>query len=134
MRRLRGYFGAAALACVLGAGCGEELGPERFRTAVVRGTIRVGSRPVGRGWVEFSPADGTIGKVRSARLAADGSFVAEGVSVGRNQIGVVGAPLDARMSRIFHPLGSPVRRNVLEQGTTLSVDLLSETVPGANEP
>jgi len=38
MRRLRGYLGAAPILLVLGSGCGEELGPERFSTRSCAGS------------------------------------------------------------------------------------------------
>ena len=55
-------------------GCGKVLGPERMPVASVSGVVREGRRPVGGGWIEFIPVDGTIGNQRSARLHADGSY------------------------------------------------------------
>jgi hypothetical protein len=66
----------------LSFGCAEELGPEPMTTANVRGTIRFRGHPVGPGWVEFAPTDGTVGLVSSARLNADGTFRARRVPVG----------------------------------------------------
>src|SRR4051794_23364773 len=60
-------------------GCAEELGPERFVTTRVTGIVREGREPVSAGFIEFSPIDGTVGKLTSAPIGRDGRFVAEGV-------------------------------------------------------
>ncbi|HKI20908.1 MAG TPA: hypothetical protein VKA15_23655, partial [Isosphaeraceae bacterium] len=61
----------------------------------VRGVVTEGRRPVGGGWIEFVPVDGTIGKLRSARLNADGSFEAKGVAVGVNLVRIVSARIES---------------------------------------
>ncbi len=75
---------AAVSWIVLGAcGCSEELGPERFATAKVRGMVTVGKSPVSGGWIAFDPVEGTRGNLRIARIRPDGSFEADRVPVGR---------------------------------------------------
>jgi hypothetical protein len=116
-----------AVVLALASGCGEELGPVRFRTTRVAGVVREGSRPVRGGWVEFLPVEGTVGNVRSAPIRGDGTFAAEGVAVGRNAIGIAGAPLNPALSHDFHPFRTPIRRDIpagLE--TRLSIDLYEE--------
>lgn len=144
----------AALLCV---GCAEELGPVPMPVARVRGVVREGDRPLRGGWIEFIPTGGTIGNLRSARLAPDGSFDADGVAVGVNAIRVVDAPIEAaahvmlfaqpelkwaaivrgsdgRVSasapaRLFIPFSSPIRRAVAaEAAAPLDVDVVAEAV------
>jgi hypothetical protein len=75
-----------AISVLLAMGCREELGPEPMPTTRVSGRVHIRTQPVGGGWIEFYPTDGTIGKVRSARLRPDGTFDADRVSLGRNAI------------------------------------------------
>ena len=87
-----------ALAC---PGCGEELGPEAMPTARVSGAVRVGRRPVGGGWIEFLPVDGTVGSLEMARLGPDGTFLAARVPVGRVAIRIVHPPFPLPCLRNF---------------------------------
>lgn len=89
-RRLR----ILLVAMLAPAGCGGAFGPERMETTAVSGRVRVGDRPVTRGWVEFMPVDGTIGRLRSAAIRPDGSFSATKVPVGRVAIRIAGPPLE----------------------------------------
>ena len=117
------------LAAALSTGCAEELGPERWQTTRVTGVVTEGKKPVGRGWIEFLPADGTVGTMRSAPLGPDGRFEAVGVAVGTNRIGVAGAPIGNReFRRLFDPLGSPIRRTITKATAVdgLKIDLLDE--------
>lgn len=84
-----------SLACLLLAvsGCGRAWGPERMPTTTIRGRVLLDGRPIGPGWLEIVPIDGTKGRLRSAPLAADGSFVADGVPVGRVAVRLAGRPL-----------------------------------------
>src|SRR6185312_7714447 len=129
-RRRRYWIGGVALAVALAVapGCSEELGPERWETARVSGVVRHRGQPVGGGFIEFLPAEGTVGNLRSAPIGPDGRFEVEGVAVGVNRVGLVGAPLatlEAR--REFDPLGSTVRRTIPRGGVTgLTIDLLEE--------
>jgi hypothetical protein len=113
---------------LLASGCAEELGPERKETTRVVGVVREGRRPIGRGWVEFVPADGTVGNLRSAPLRPDGSFIADGVAVGVNRIGLTGAPLESPGGRnVFNPLTSQVRREIPRTPSgPLTIDVLEE--------
>jgi magnesium transporter len=134
-RRTHGrcLFAATLISACL-AGCSEELGPEQFTTTTVRGVVRVAGRPVPGGWVELSPAHGTRGNLRSARIGPDGTFRAEKVAVGAILLGFdnlrVGAipgpdgpvpPYEFRLNR------SPIRRDVPDRPEVeLVIDLLDE--------
>lgn len=118
-----------ALVAGLAPGCAEELGPVRRETTRVAGVMTVGHAPVVRGWVEFLPADGTVGDLRSAPLGPDGSFEVDGVAVGLNRVGIDGAlagtPPEFR--RLFDPLGTPIRRQIPRSGGgLLKIDLIDE--------
>ena len=80
------------LAATMLAGCRDPTGPESFRTTTIRGRVHWNGRPIGPGWLEIMPVDGTLGLPRSAPVAADGSFVADGVPVGRVAIRLAGPP------------------------------------------
>lgn len=121
---------AALLLLGAGAiGCGEELGPERFESGRVEGTIRLGGRPIPSGWVEFFPIDGTRGNLRSAPIRADGSFAASGVPAGRVAVRLVdayGPPIPTSLGPVrFSTFGSfqtPIRAMV-PAGTTTCLDI-----------
>ncbi len=119
--------GGFAVVVGLAAGCGEEVGPERMRTTRVSGVVRVGDRPVGGGWIEFIPIDGTVGNMRTAPLEPDGSFVATRVAVGTNIVGLAHAPIALPGGRLFETFHSPIRRDIpAGPSTHLSLDLLAE--------
>ncbi len=119
--------GGFAAIVVLAAGCFEELGPEPMRTTRVSGVVRVGDRPVGGGWIEFIPVEGTVGNMRTAPLASDGTFVATRVAVGINIIGLAHAPIALPGGRLFETFQSPIRRDIpAGPSTHLSLDLLAE--------
>src|SRR5262249_19496563 len=82
-------------------GCSEELGPERMETATVSGIVREGLRPVGGGWIEFTPIDGAVGLLRSAPIQPDGHFVVDRVALGKNGIGFADAPIRIPGGRRF---------------------------------
>jgi hypothetical protein len=113
---------------VLAAGCAEELGPERRVTTRVTGVVREGARPVGGGWVEFWPTDGTVGDLRSAPIGPDGRFDADGVAVGRNRVGLVAVPSQVPNCRFyFDPLRTSIRRDVpAGPRADLTIDLYQE--------
>lgn len=129
---MRGHAGylrvAVTLLAALIPGCREELGPEQFTTTRVSGTITMGGRPIGKGWVEFIPTEGTVGKLRSAPIRPDGSFEADRVAVGWNQIGLVNAPIDRGLALEFHPLSSPIRRKIPADRSEIEIDLLDEAI------
>lgn len=122
--------GLVLIAAAFASGCSEELGPVPMPVARVRGVMREGSRPVGGGWIEFTPVDGTIGKLRSARLRADGKFEADGVAVGINQVRIVNATIGGSPYRgIFSASMSPIRREIAPDGTgAIEIDLITEAV------
>jgi len=126
-------FLLAALS-VLAAGCREELGPEVWKTTRVTGTVREGRRPVGGGWIEFYPVDGTVGTFRVAPIGPDGSFAVEGVAVGMNTIGLAEAPIVGPYRHRFRSYQSPIRRRVPPgPAMTLDLDLVEEAAPRARD-
>ncbi len=85
------------------------------------------------GWIEFLPAEGTVGNLRSAPIGADGSFQADGVAIGTNFIGLT----DAKVSipggwRRFQttskpPEGVHIERKIPPSSSSpLVIDLLEE--------
>jgi hypothetical protein len=112
------------------AGCGRVLGPEAMPVAAVRGVVTEGNRRVGGGWIEFIPVDATIGKLRSARLNADGTFEATRVAVGVNLVRVVHARIESPVvAQVVGAFSSPIRRKVSpDDHQTFSIDLLEETL------
>ncbi len=133
---------AVSLVAIGTSGCSEELGPERFPTARVRGVVTIGRRPVSGGWIAFDPAEGTRGNLRIARIQTDGSFEADGVPVGRVRIGLddiriaPGAPIAGSFdSRVFRLFRSPIRRTIPAGGDTdLPIDLLEEASDARKRP
>jgi len=118
-----GILGSVLLAL---AGCGEELGPEAMPTVPVRGRVHVRGRPVGGGWIEFRPVEGTVGLPRSARLRSDGTFLADGVPVGRVAIRLVHPPFPRPSGRLFEQF-SILRRDVPPSGSDpFDIDLARE--------
>jgi hypothetical protein len=110
-------------------GCREELGPTPMPTTRVTGSVREGAQPIRGGWIEFLPVDGTVGNLRSAPIGPDGRFVADGVAVGKNQIGLVAAPIRTLPARRFLTTSSPVRRAIPGGPTTdLTIDLIEEAI------
>ena len=111
----------ASILCAFASGCSEELGPERFLTTTVNGRLVSLGKPVGPCWIEFIPADGTTGNLRTARVTADGSFHADKVPVGRVAIALARIPIESIPTtsglvptRIFHFTGTPIRRTIPE--------------------
>ncbi len=115
---------------LLAPGCSEELGPEHFPTSRVVGRIVEGGNPVGGGWIEFIPTDGTVGNLRSARIGKDGSFHADRVAIGQNVIRLVNAPISIPGGNIlFGKFSSPIRRKVPARPEwSLTIDLVEELV------
>jgi hypothetical protein len=131
--RLRSLPLLPALAVLL-SGCAEELGPIPRRTARVSGRVHLGTTPIGSGFVEFYPVGGTVGNLRSAPLASDGTFEAHGVAVGTNLVRIVNPPFplpvlfSSPQGRIgFEEFTSPIRRDVRD-GASLEIDLQDERI------
>ena len=125
-------------------GCGDELGPERFETTSVRGSVQIGGRPVGGGYIEFHPAAGTRGNLRVGPIGPDGSFTLNRVPVGAVVIGLarlpvasvpsVRGPVDPRIFRITGPV--PIRRTI-PPGSPAQlppIDLIEEAARSARRP
>lgn len=115
---------------MLTAGCAEELGPVPMPVTRVRGLVKEGARRVSGGWIEFLPVEGTIGKPRSARLATDGTFDADGVALGTVAIRLVNVPTETRAyQRIFSAFSSPIRRRVTDPPSgAVVIDLDEEAI------
>ena len=127
-----------ALLGLLAPGCAEELATERPATARIQGVVRVGDRPVGGGWIEFLPVEGTVGNLRSAPLGPDGRFQVSGVAVGRNLVRLVRSPIelptpspDPRLG--FGQFTSPLRVEVRE-GASIDLDVRAEAQRLRREP
>jgi hypothetical protein len=127
MRRVAMLLLSLALASL--PGCAEELGPEEMPVTKVKGRVTEAGRPVNKGWIEFYPVDGTIGKIRSARLAEDGSFEADGVAVGVNLIRLQTREIlsSTTEKRMFGAYSSPIRRKISQEPAgPISIDLIEE--------
>ena len=116
--------------CLSSPGCGDALGPEKMPVATVDGRVRENGRPVSRGWIEFVPVDGTVGRLRSVRLGRDGAFHATKVPVGLNLIRLVNVDyFDPRARRVFGAFNSPIRRRISEQpGKSIEIDIIEEAI------
>ena len=125
MQPIRRRFGPSLVIWVglmalvfIGLGCGEELGPERFTTAQVRGRVVLGNQPVGGGFIEIHPTQGTQGNFQVGQIGSDGLFQINHAPVGEvilsltllpvGSIPSVGGPTDPRRfdlrSRLYQPL------------------------------
>ena len=81
--RISGFARPCLLArALLSVGCRDALGPEKMVTTTVNGTVTQAGKPLSRGWIEFIPVDGTVGRMRSARIQKDGTFHATKVAGG----------------------------------------------------
>ena len=140
-----GLIRLVALALVGGvlSGCAAELGPERFETTTVRGIIVVGGRPVGGGFIEFQPVDGTKGNLRVGPIAPDGTFQLDRVAVGRVAIGLSRMPVGSIPSvkgpvdpRQFSITRKPVRRSIPAQNPSQlpPIDLIDEAARMVRQP
>jgi hypothetical protein len=106
------------------AGCREELGPEPMPTTTVTGRIHVAGAPIGGGWVEFHPVEGTVGLMRSAPLALDGTFRADKVPVGRVLIRLEHPKVVPTVMESLPPLAPP--RREIRGPCNLDLDLAAE--------
>ena len=118
------------LLLVMTAGCREELGPVRFPTTRVSGTVTEGGRPLARGWIEFIPVDGTVGNLRTGRIQPDGSFAVDGVAIGENALRLAYAGIRfPGGEQLFGRFTTPIRRVVPAQSASpLKIELLEEAV------
>ncbi len=122
---------AGCLAC---AGCSQEFPAEKFETTRVEGKISVAGKPLTSGFIQFAPVDGTLGHLRSSFILPDGSFVVDGVGVGRNLVGlagVFGPPIYTKYGtmtfRDFHDYQSPIRKEIPSGKVAhVEIDLLTE--------
>jgi hypothetical protein len=130
-RRLSWLHSIALVGLAAGSpGCSEELGPERMLVTRVTGVVRHGQSPVSAGWIEFMPVDGTVGKLRSAKIRNDGKFEVDRVPVGLNLIRLANAPLGSvGAEQLFGSYRSPIRRTVSAQSTApIVIDVRDEAI------
>ncbi len=128
-RRTVAWLCPLTLSCLVGSsGCTASLVPERMPVTSVRGKVTENGHPVQGGWIEFVPVDGTVGKLRSARLHADGTFLADRVPVGLDLIRLVNVDIgDKNAKWLFGAFHSPIRRVIpAQQGAPLAIDLVDE--------
>jgi hypothetical protein len=113
-------------------GCHDALGPEKMITTTVLGTVTQDSKPVTQGWIEFVPVDGTVGRMRSARIQKDGTFHATKVAVGLNLIRLVSTDIEhLDMRQGFGQFASPIRRTITnEPGDRVHIDVIEEYLKG----
>ena len=115
-------------------GCSEELGPEGMRTTSVHGKITQTGRAIDGGWIEFLPADGTVGNLRSAQIKPDGTFSADRVPIGSVAIRLLDVniippfPVNARTARGVFASYTAIRRKIPEQPSELNLDLLDALI------
>lgn len=127
-----GRLAALAGALALASGCGDAWGPETFPTASARGQVLLDGRPIGGGWLEFAPIEGTVGRLRSAPVDRRGSFHVAGLPVGTVGIRLVGSPaaagIDPRRVRSLKALSQvyAIRRTIPPGGAVLRIDLAAE--------
>ena len=137
-RSPRPLFPTLVLVLIGLSGCSEELGPERPPTTKVRGVVRIGKRPVGGGWIQFEPFEGTAGNLRVAPIRPDGSFETDRVPVGRLVIRLEHLPIEA-IPTPSGPIGvqafqailrtSPIRRTIPDgKDVDLPIDLIDEAI------
>jgi hypothetical protein len=124
---------AVTCALALGSlGCRDMLGPEKMITTTVLGTVTVAGKPVSQGWIEFVPVEGTVGRMRSARLQKDGTFTATKVPVGVNLIRLINVDIEnVELRRGLASFASPIRRTITDQaGGRIKIDVIEEYVKG----
>ena len=131
---------------LLGSGCGEELGPERFATSTVRGRVVLGGRPVGGGFIELHPTHGTRGNFQVGPILPDGSFQIDQAPVGEvivsltllpiGAIPSVSGPVDPRQFDIRSRLYQPLERTIPpgKQSELPPLDLITEVARQRRRP
>jgi hypothetical protein len=117
---------------IASSGCRDVFGPERFRTAPGTGRVLLAGRPVSGGWLEFVPVEGTVGLLRSAEIAPDGTFQADRLPVGTVGIRLIGSQVlatgDPRVDRFVRELRQmyAITRTIPPAGAELTIDLAEE--------
>jgi hypothetical protein len=119
---------AACSLAICSIGCHDVLGPEKMHVTTVLGRVTQGGRPLSRGFIEFVPVDGTVGRMRSAQIRKDGTFHAVKVAVGINLIRLVNTDIENNDLRIgFGSYASPIRRKITDPpGGQLELDVIEE--------
>jgi hypothetical protein len=121
---------SAALLPLCLPGCSHVFGPEQMTVTRVTGYIKNNGAPVKRGWIEFVPIDGTVGKTCSGKIRTDGSFEVAHAPVGINLIRLANAPLgSAGAERLFGSYHSSIRRVVREHATEpVVIEIIDESL------
>lgn len=129
-------FLVVALALLGAAGCKEMLKDGDPPAVVVQGSIRAGTIPIGGGWIEFWPTEGTVGPLRSSPIAGDGSFAPVALTPGRRLVRLVrsspAGPLPLIHQALFERsqrLDSPLRAAIPEAASfRLDIDLATQDI------
>jgi hypothetical protein len=121
---------SAALLPLCLSGCSHVFGPEQMTVTRVTGSVKNNGAPIKRGWIEFVPIDGTVGKICSGKIRADGSFEVAHVPVGMNLIRLANVPLGSAVAeQLFGSYHSPIRRVVREHATEpVVIEVLEERI------
>lgn len=131
-QRHAGFRLAVALACLALAGCHKVFGPERLPTTTLTGRVLLNGQPISGRWLEFLPAGGTLGRLRSADLGPDGRFRAESVPIGRVVIRLIGFPLERTGDPKIDAFTAELRRGhalaweIRADGRPVEIDLAVE--------
>lgn len=117
------------------SGCHDVIGPESITTTKITGRVRIGNKPLTKGWIEFAPYDGTLGRLRSAEIGPDGAFSIEKVPVGSVRIHLAGPRQDPTGDSITDwylvqlRRGYPTRVEIKPgPNAVLDIDLQSEAI------
>ncbi|MDG3003038.1 hypothetical protein [Paludisphaera mucosa] len=118
---------AAALLGLIFAGCSEELGPERIPTTTISGVVVAAGKPLGRGWIEVQPLDGSLGDPGSARLGPDGTFRIDRAPVGKLVVRLLNIPIDLPYAIWLFRNSSPIRLDTQSApGSPRTIDVMEE--------
>jgi hypothetical protein len=114
-------------------GCHDALGPEKMVTTTVLGSVTQGAKPISQGWIEFVPVNGTVGRMRSARIQKDGTFHATKVPVGINLIRLVNTDIENfDLRHGFGSFASPIRRKITDRSDPrIQIDVIEEYLKAA---
>jgi hypothetical protein len=108
------------------------LGPEHLPATTLTGRVLLRGQPLSGGWLEFLPAGGTLGRLRSAEIGPEGQFRAERVPIGRVAIRLVGSPVERTGDPKIDAFTAEIRRGhalaweIRANGPPVEIDLAVE--------